>query len=187
MINQGNKLRNETREKIAELEKQHDITLSTTQKILLSLKGPVTPILDVLYGTVNLFVLDQHLMKADETMVDLLDVEIGDEIDSREVIVHKNGRPLVYARSYIPTARCSDAVLKDLADKRLTTGNIMAKNNIETMRKINEIYIEKPSPILQELFHTSEFMVARRYIMVHGKKPVIWTEEKYPISYFRDE
>lgn len=187
MIYEGNQLKNETREKIAELEQRHNVKLSTTQKILLSLKGPVTPILDVLYGAVNLFVLDQHLTEADETIAELLDIEIGDEIDSREVIVHKNGRPLIYARSYIPTARCSDAVLEDLAKKKLTTGIIMAKNNIETMRKINEISIEKPTPILQELFHTSEDMITRKYIMVHRKRPVIWTEEKYPISYFRDE
>ena len=187
MIHEGKKLRNETREKIAFLEKQHDIKLSTTQKILLSLKGPITTILDVLYGTVNLFVLDQHFEKADKKIAKLLDVDESEELDHREVIVHKNGRPLVYAKSYIPLSRCSDAVLKDLCEKNLTTGNIIDKNNIETLRLINEISIEKPSEILQELFHTSEDMITRRYVIVHNGKPIIWTEEKYPLSYFRED
>lgn len=186
MIHEGNRLINTTREKIALLEKQHNIRLSNTQKILLSLKGPVTTILDVLYGTVNLFILDQHIDKADENISKLLDVEEGDEIDCREVIVHKNGRPLIYAKSYIPIARCSEEVLKDLCEKKLTTGSIMDKNNIETLRKINDISIEEPSALLQELFHTSEEMITRRYVMEHHKKPVIWTEEKYPLSYFRE-
>ena len=68
MINKGETITNTTREKIALLEEEHDIELSTTQKILLSLKGPVTTILDVLYGSMNLFVLDQHLEEADENI-----------------------------------------------------------------------------------------------------------------------
>ena len=64
-------------------------------------------------------------------------------------------------------------------------GKIMAKNNIETIRKINEIYIETPDATLQELFKTSEPMLTREYVMIHHKKIVIWTKEAYPLSYFR--
>ena len=53
-------IKNELREMIFQLEQEHNIKLSTTQKILLSINGPVTPILDVLYGEVRLFMLDQH-------------------------------------------------------------------------------------------------------------------------------
>ena len=187
MINKGETITNTTREKIALLEEEHDIELSTTQKILLSLKGPVTTILDVLYGTVNLFVLDQHLEEADENISELIDIDEGATIYHREVIVHKNARPLVYAKSYIPTSRWSDKVIKDLHQSHLTTGSIMEKNNIETVRLINEISIEEPNELLKELFHTNVLMITRRYVMVHHKKPVIWTEEKYPISYFRED
>ena len=63
----------------------------------------------------------------------------------------------------------------------------MEKNNIETLRLINEISIEEPNELLKELFHTNELMITRRYIIVHNKKQVIWTEEKYHISYFRED
>ena len=63
----------------------------------------------------------------------------------------------------------------------------MEKNEIETLRLINEISIEEPDCLMNELFHTDELMITRRYVMVQHKKPVIWTEEKYPISYFRED
>lgn len=185
MIQEGTIIENEIREKITQVEQEHNIKLSTTQKIMLCIRGPITTILDVLYGEVNLFMLDQHFEKSDERIADLLKISEGDQIDYREVIVHKNGRPLVYALSYIPTSRITDKIIKDLKEERLTTGKIIDKNYIETTRVIKKIYIEKPTPTQVELFKTQEDMLTREYIMFHDKKVVIWTKESYPLSYFK--
>lgn len=185
MIQEGTIIENEIREKITQVEQEHNVKLSTTQKIMLCIRGPITTILDVLYGEVNLFMLDQHFEKSDEKIADLLKISEGDQIDYREVIVHKNGRPLVYALSYIPTSRITDKIMKDLKEERLTTGKIIDKNYIETTRVIKKIYIEKPTPTQVELFKTQEDMLTREYIMFHDKKVVIWTKESYPLSYFK--
>lgn len=185
MIQEGTIIENEIREKITQVEQEHNVKLSTTQKIMLCIRGPITTILDVLYGEVNLFMLDQHFEKSDERIADLLKISEGDQIDYREVIVHKNGRPLVYALSYIPTSRITDKIIKDLKEERLTTGKIIDKNYIETTRVIKKIYIEKPTPTQVELFKTQEDMLTREYIMFHDKKVVIWTKESYPLSYFK--
>lgn len=185
MIQEGTIIENEIREKITQVEQEHNVKLSTTQKIMLCIRGPITTILDVLYGEVNLFMLDQHFEKSDERIADLLKISEGDQIDYREVIVHKNGRPLVYALSYIPTSRITDKIMKDLKEERLTTGKIIDKNHIETTRVIKKIYIEKPTPTQVELFKTQEDMLTREYIMFHDKKVVIWTKESYPLSYFK--
>ena len=185
MIQEGTIIENEIREKITQVEQEHNVKLSTTQKIMLCIRGPITTILDVLYGEVNLFMLDQHLEKADKRIADLLKISEGDEIDYREVIVHKSSRPLVYALSYIPTSRITDKIMKDLKEERLTTGKIIDKNYIETTRVIKKIYIEKPTPTQVELFKTQEDMLTREYIMFHDKKVVIWTKESYPLSYFK--
>lgn len=185
MIQEGTIIENEIREKITQVEQEHNVKLSTTQKIMLCIRGPITTILDVLYGEVNLFMLDQHFEKSDERIADLLKISEGDQIDYREVIVHKNGRPLVYALSYIPTSRITDKIMKDLKEERLTTGKIIDKNYIETTRVIKKIYIEKPTPTQVELFKTQEDMLTREYIMFHDKKVVIWTKESYPLSYFK--
>lgn len=181
----GTIIENEIREKITAVEEEYNTTLSTTQKILLCEKGPITTILDVLYGEVNLFMLDQHLEKSDKGIADLLHISLGDEIDYREVIVHKNGRPLVYVLSYIPTSRCTKEVLDDLKREKLTTGKIIDKHCIETMRIIKEISIERPSATQAELFNTNEPMLTREYIMTYKKETVIWTKESYPLSYFK--
>lgn len=176
---------NKLREKISELEKEYGTNLSTTQKILLCEHGPITTLLDVLYGDLHLFILDQHLEKADENVAELLQIEPGDEIDYREVIVHKNGRPLIYTLSYIAIERCSEEIFDDLMNERLTTGGIIDKNVIETFITIKNISIESPSPTLKELFKTNENMLSREYVMTHNKEIVIWTKEEYPLSYFK--
>ena len=94
-------------------------------------------------------------------------------------------RPLVYALSYIPTSRCTEGVLEDLRQEQLTTGKIIDKNSLETMRVIKEISLERPNETLKELFKTNELMITREYIMTYDKEIVIWTRESYPLSYFK--
>ena len=63
---QGTIIKNEVREKINKLEEEYNTTFSTTQKLLLCERGPITTILDVLYGEVSLFMLDQHIEKSNK-------------------------------------------------------------------------------------------------------------------------
>ena len=185
MISKGKTIKNEIRTKIQEVENKHDVKLSTTEKILLSISGPIVTILDTLYGEVKLFVLEQKMKKADKEISELLDIDEGAEIDYREVIVHKHGKPLVYAISYIPKERCSDSVIGELLNEEKTTGRILVEHEIETIRRINNISIENPDAIVANLFNSTEKMLAREYVMVHKKKVVIWTKEIYPISPFK--
>lgn len=170
--------------KILALEQEHDVKLSTTEKIFLSISGPVVSILDDLYGDVKLFVLEQKIKKADKEISELVEIDEGAEIDFREAIAHKNGKPLVYGRSYIPKERCSDNVIGELLDEEKTTGKIMVEREIETTRITKKISIETPSPIISDLFHTTGKVLSREYVMVHKKKIVIWTKEIYPLGQF---
>lgn len=186
MIEKGTVLKNEIRQKIEALEKERGIQLSTIQKTMMTIKGPITDVLDVLYGEVNLFMLDQHFEKSDEEKAALLDITPGEEIDYREVIIHKNGRPLVYAISLIPLSRCNGEIIDDLKMEMLTTGKIIDKHQHETQRVINKISLEQPTETLKELFKTDENMLTREYLIIHEEEVVIWTKEAYPLSYFRE-
>lgn len=178
-------IENEIREIINKLEEEHDTKLSTTQKILLSINGPITTVLDVLYGEVRLFMLDQHFEKADKQIADLVGIEEGDEILYRNSIVFKHRQPLVYVLSYIPKDRCDDLLIDELINGKLTTGKIMDSYGYETLRRINKISIEEATPILTELFKTTEDMLTREYSMICNKEIAIWTKELYPLSYFK--
>lgn len=186
MNSKNESLPNQVREKINQLEKENDMKLSTIQKILVSIEGPVVTILDILYGDVNLFILDQHMEKADKSVAEKLDINEGDEIDLREVILHKHGRPLVYGFSYIPKDRCSNTVIEKLLSEDHTTGRILLEHEIETITKIEKIYLEEPDEKLQNLFHTPGKMLARDYIVIHKKNIVLWSKEACPLSYFNE-
>lgn len=186
MVSKSKQIPNVAREKIKEVEEKNNIKLSTIQKILCSIEGPVVSILDVLYGDVNLFVLDQRITKADKDIAEKLEIEEGDEVDIREVIIHKNGRPLIYGLSYIPKDRCSNTVIEKLLKENMTTGRIILEHEIESRTKLKNISIEEPDATLQSLFHTSEDFIAREYCLIHKKNVVIWSKEAYPISYFSD-
>lgn len=179
-------IKNELREMISRLEQEHNIKLTTTQKILLSINGPVTPILDVLYGEVRLFMLDQHFENADKNIADLLGIDEGDEILYRNSIVFKHSKPLIYILSYIPKSRCSDRVINKLLEGKTTTGRIMNESGHETIRIISDISLMKATPILTELFKTTDDMLTREYLIIHKGKIVIWTKEVYPLSYFKE-
>ena len=182
----GKAIQNSIREKIIEVEEKNNIELSTVQKILCATEGPIVTILDVLYGDVNLFILDQHIEKAEEDVAEKLEINEGEEIDYREVIISKHGRPLSYALSFIPKERCSDTVIDKLLKEDQTTGRIILEHEIEKINIVDKIYIEKPDATLQSLFHTSEDFLARESVLIHNKHIVLWCKESYPISYFKE-
>lgn len=91
MIPEGHVIENEIRDEIRILEETHNVQLSTIQKILLSINGPITTVLDTLYGTMNLFMLDQHIEESPKSSK-IIGIEKGEKIIYRESIVHKRGR-----------------------------------------------------------------------------------------------
>ena len=172
-------------DKINQLEIEHNENFSNTQKILLTTDGSITAILDVLYGKITLTTLDQHFEDADLKHARLVNVEKGEEINFREVIMHKDDQPLIYAISHIPLKRCSKEVCSDLVRADIPIGRILKNYNIESRREINSIYIEKPNDTLKDLFKSDEDFLAREYVIINNEEILMWIKEAFPISYFR--
>ena len=173
-------------EKIEELEKNYNTEFSNTQKILLTTDGSITAILDVLFGKITLTTLDQHFEDADEEHAKLVNVDVGTEINFREVIMHKDEQPLIYAISHIPLYRCSEEICSDLIRADIPIGRILKNYRIESRREINNIYIEKASDKLKEIFNTDEEMLARDYVIISNNEILMWIKEIFPISYFKE-
>ena len=171
-------------EKINDLEKDYGQEFSNTQKILLTTDGSITAILDVLYGKINLFTIDQHFGKADEEHAKLVNVNAGDEINFREVIMHKGHQPLIYAISHVPLGRCSENICADLLRADIPIGRILKNYKIESRREVNNIFIEKPDEKLKELFKTDEDFLARDYVIINNDEILMWIKEMFPVSYF---
>ncbi|MBE6502118.1 MAG: DUF98 domain-containing protein [Methanobrevibacter thaueri] len=173
-------------EKMEDLENDYGKTFSNTQKILLTTDGSITAILDVLYGKISLITLDQHFGIADESHAKLVNVEAGDEINFREVLMHKDEQPLIYAISHVPLGRCSEEICSDLLRADIPIGRILKNYKIESRREVRNIFIEKANPKLQELFKTDEDFLARDYVIIHDDEILMWIKEMFPVSYFTE-
>lgn len=174
-------------EKINDLEKEYGKTFSNTQKILLTTDGSITAILDVLYGKITLTTIDQHFEDADEEHAKLVNVEQGSEINFREVIMHRNEKPLIYAISHIPLSRCNSEICADLIRADIPIGRILKTHDIESRREIRNINIEKPNDKLKEIFGTDEDMLTRDYVIINSDEVLMWIKEVFPISHFTEE
>ena len=173
-------------EKMEDLEKDYGQKFSNTQKILLTTDGSITAILDVLYGKISLFTIDQHFGIADESHAKLVNVNAGDEINFREVLMHKDSKPLIYAISHVPLGRCSEDICSDLLRADIPIGRILKNYKIESRREVKNIFIEKSNAKLEELFKTDEDFLARDYVIIHDDEILMWIKEMFPVSYFTE-
>lgn len=175
---------NKLNQRLREIEAQKGIEFSNTQKVLITTEGSITAILDVLYGDVSIFTLSRHFEKADKRTAELVNIDEGDEINYREVIIHRGGKPMIYALSLIVLDRCKEEAHKDITDGEIPLGKVIKKYNVESRRDIKKIYFEKPDATLKELFKTDEDFISREYTVIENDEIVIWTKESFPISYF---
>ncbi|AMK14614.1 chorismate--pyruvate lyase family protein [Methanobrevibacter olleyae] len=173
-------------EKINEVEKKYNKKFSNTQKILLTTDGSITAILDVLHGKIDLKTLKQHFEEATEKSASLVNVDLGDEVNYREIIMHKDEQPLIYAVSYIPLKRLTKEIKEDLVRADIPIGRILKKYNIESRREINLIQIEKASIKLKELYNTEEDFLTRDYTIIKDGEILMWIKEFFPINYFTE-
>ena len=186
MQNDKNEANKRLIEKMNDLEQDYGQKFSNTQKILLTTDGSITAILDVLYGKISLFTLDQHFGTADADHAKLVNVNEGDEINFREVIMHKGAKPLIYAISHVPLGRCSEEICSDLLRADIPIGRILKNYKIESRREVNNIFIEKPDEKLQDLFKTDEDFLARDYVIINNDEILMWIKEMFPVSYFNE-
>ena len=100
--------------------------------------------------------------------------------------MHKDEQPLIYAISHIPLYRCSEEICSDLIRADIPIGRILKNYRIESRREINNIYIEKASDKLKEIFNTDEEMLARDYVIISNNEILMWIKEIFPISYFKE-
>ena len=174
-------------DKFRELETEHGIKFSNTQKVLLSIEGSITAILDVLYTKVSIFPIKQECKTVSEEMAEKLQIGPDEKIHSREVLIFGKNKPMIYALSMIPLSRCVEGARKDILEGVLPIGKILKKYKTESRREIDSIYIEEPSSTLKELFHTNEDFVSREYVIIKNREVVMWTKESFPVSSVKEE
>ena len=159
--------------------------LSNAQKILLTTDGSVTTILDVIRGHVKIETLEQKFVDADLEMAQLLNIEVGDTVNYRIVVIETE-EPLIYAISLIAVKRLENDFKEDLIRADIPIGRILRKHNIESRREIKSVYYEYQSPEIKEIFKTNSPMLTRTYNIIHNDEILIWLKETFPYTHFRE-
>ncbi len=160
-------------------------SLSSAQKILLTTDGSVTTILDVLKGHVKIRTLIQEFRKADEEVARLLQIEKGDAVNYRVVVIERD-EPLIHAVSLIPVDRLNNDFKEDLIRADIPIGRILKKHQIESRREIKSVAVEKSSPEMVEIFNDESPVLSRTYHIIHQDQVLVWIKETFPSSLFRE-
>ena len=159
--------------------------LSNAQKILLTTDGSVTTILDVIRGHVKIETLEQKFVDADLEMARLLNIEVGDTVNYRVVVIETE-EPLIYAISLIAVERLENDFKEDLIRADIPIGRILRKHNIESRREIKSVYFEDQSPEIRKIFKIDSPMLTRTYNIIHNDEILIWLKETFPYTHFRE-
>ncbi len=160
-------------------------SLSSAQKILLTTDGSVTTILDVLKGHVKIRTLIQEFRKADEEVARLLQIEKGDPVNYRVVVIERD-EPLIHAVSLIPVDRLNNDFKEDLIRADIPIGRILKKHQVESRREIKSVAVEKSTPEMVEIFHDQSMVLSRTYNIIHQDQVLVWIKETFPSSLFRE-
>jgi len=165
--------------------------LSPVQKMLLGTDGSVTGLLEVVTESpVEIKTLSQRVVPADEAVAKELQVNPGEEVNYRVVILKKanNQEALVYAVSHTPLKRLEADIKDDLTKADIPIGVILKKHRIESRRDITSTAFLPASPEHCQAFGVfpREIMLTRSYKIIRHGQPLIAIRETFPYSSFQD-
>ncbi|MGL4669075.1 MAG: chorismate pyruvate-lyase family protein [Methanobacteriaceae archaeon] len=164
-----------------------DVKLSNIQKILIATDGSVTNILDVLNGRIGIRTLKQEFQKADNEIAKILNINKGEEVNYRVVVMEKENKPLIHAISYIPLKRLTNGFKEDLISADIPIGRILRKYHLESRREVKSVKIENGDNDLKDIFNTNADFLTRDYNIIHNNEILIWIKETFPMDSFLED
>ncbi len=166
--------------------------LSPVQKMLLGTDGSVTNLLEVITGSpVEIETLVQRVVPADEAVARELQINPGEEVNFRIVLLKKanSQEALVYAVSHTPLKRLDASLKDDLTKADIPIGVILKKHRIESRRDITSTAFFSAGQEHCRAFgvFTREIMLTRSYRIIRHGQPLIAIKETFPYNSFRDD
>lgn len=165
--------------------------ISPVQKFLLGTDGSVTQLLESITGKkVVIRTLVQEIVPADSTAADHLSITEGDPVNFRvvEIMTEENSEVLLYAVSHTPVNRLSPEFKDDLMKADIPIGRIIKHHNIEARREIMSARVVPATEEAGKVFSIckNEPLLSRQYQIIHGGRPLIFIEERFPYNRFLD-
>jgi chorismate-pyruvate lyase len=126
--------------------------------------------------TVEVKTIEQSVIKATPDIAKLLDVEVGDKVNSRLVTLDAGGIIYVLAKSLAPVKRMPQAVRDDLMRADIPIGRILREHKLETRRDILKM------EIVRQDFFGNVPVLSREYRIIFENKVLMWINECFPVD-----
>ena len=139
--------------------------------------GSVTLLLELLTGkTVKVVTLEQKIIKATTDVAGLLEIEAGDDVNSRLVTLSAGGTTYVLAKSLAAVKRMPPAVSSDLMRADIPIGRILREHKLETRRDILKM------EIVGRKFFGDIPVLSREYNIIYNNRILMWINECFPVD-----
>jgi len=139
--------------------------------------GSVTLLLELLAGkAVEVKTLEQSVVKATPDVAELLEIDEGDEVNSRLVTLSAGGMVYVLAKSLSAIKRMPQEVRSDLMRADIPIGRILREHKIETRRDILKM------EFVQSAFFECVPVLSREYKIIYKGKALMWINECFPVD-----
>lgn len=139
--------------------------------------GSVTLLLELLTGkTVKVVTLEQKIIKATTDIAELLEIEAGDDVNSRLVTLNADGTAYVLAKSLAAVKRMPPAVRSDLMRADIPIGRILREHKLETRRDILKM------EIISRDFFGDIPVLSREYNIIYNNRILMWINECFPVD-----
>ncbi len=139
--------------------------------------GSVTQLLEVLTGkNVEVRTLHQKVIKATREIAELLDIELGDEVNDRLVTLSVDNIVYVLAKSLAPLSRMPNDFRADLMRADIPVGRILREHKLETRRDIMKLELVKRN------FFGELPVLSREYIIIYNDRVLMWINECFPVD-----
>jgi len=142
---------------LQELEKQSDIKLKKSHKILLAEIGTVEQVLSILLDAPVVVEVKKQVVKNYKI--------------EREVVLRVKGDDLIHAVTEIDVRALPSGVVADIKEGKLGIGTILAKHKLETFRRIIEVG-----------YDSTRNIVYRVYEILYGAEPKFRIREEFDIG-----
>lgn len=143
--------------RLNELEKQSNIKLKRSHKILLAEIGTVEQVLSILLDSPVTVEVKKQVVK---------DYKI-----EREVVLHAKGDELIHALTEIDVRALPSGVVTDIKEGKMGIGTIITKHKLETFRRIVEVG-----------YDSTRNIVYRVYEILYGAEPKFRIREEFNID-----
>jgi len=166
------------KQKFSEVEAE--IGLTPFLRALLLTDGSITTLLEAFTNReVKVAGLKQKTISSGNELAVELNINPGEELNEREVILSAGDVPVVYAKSYAVISRLGGDARNDILKTDVPIGKILRRHKLETHREIREIGLKHDDKIAGILNLNNDKILFRSYVIIQKNVPLMKIEEYF--------